>query len=168
MLLVCRLKYQYNCFSSHFCFLDIIVPWRLLLFVMFPVTVFSLSLLFICSLLDVLFRYRYYIQSWGMLFLLLFLRHIHCLCHFLDVKPYALSGVFLFPGPFVKVLLVSTLRMIPSILQVGQPKYLSLWLNFCYIIWFRLVFSFSELLFFIFSFITACLIESASNIPKYL
>ena len=35
------------------------------------------------------------------------------------------------------------LRMVPSILQGVQPRYLSLWCDFCYIVWFWIVFSFS-------------------------
>ena len=35
----------------------------------------------------------------------------------MDVRPYAPSFVFLFPGPFVKVLSSFTSRMLPSILQ---------------------------------------------------
>ena len=40
--LVCRLKYPYSCFSSHFYFLIIFVPLMLLLFVLFLVAVISL------------------------------------------------------------------------------------------------------------------------------
>ena len=43
------------------------------------------------------------------------------------------------------------------------------WWDFCYIAWFRFVFSFScDTLFIFFSFISACLIVSACNIHKYL
>ena len=44
--LVCRLKYPYSCFSSHFCFLDIIALLILVLFVLFLVAVIRLSLFF--------------------------------------------------------------------------------------------------------------------------
>ena len=41
--------------------------------------------------------------------------------------------------------------MVPSILRGGQPMYLSLWWNFCYVVWFRVVFSFTcWILFFFF------------------
>ena len=85
------------------------------------------------------------------------------------VRPYALSLVFPFSGSFVWVLLFSTLRMVPSILRRGGlPRYLFFWWNFCYVVWFRVVFSFScVILFCIFSFIVTCLMVSASNIPKY-
>ena len=43
---VCRLKYQYICFSSHFCFLIIVVLLIIVLFVLFLVAVISPSLLF--------------------------------------------------------------------------------------------------------------------------
>ena len=39
---------------------------------------------------------------------------------------------FLISGPFVEVLLWFTLRIVPSILQGGQPRYLSPWWNFLY------------------------------------
>ena len=41
--------------------------------------------------------------------------------HFLDKIPYASSWVFLFSGPFVKVLLSSTLKMISSSLWRDSP-----------------------------------------------
>ena len=49
--LVCHLRYPYNCFSSHFCFLVIVV---LLILVMFLITVISLSfhIVFIISMLS--------------------------------------------------------------------------------------------------------------------
>ena len=42
----CRLKYPYNCFSFHFCFLVIVVLLIMVLFVLFLVAVVSLFLLF--------------------------------------------------------------------------------------------------------------------------
>ena len=57
---------------------------------------------------------------------------------------YILMSFFFFvSGPFIRVLLWSTLGMIPSIYWGGQPRYLSLWWDFCYVLWFRKVFSFS-------------------------
>ena len=44
-----------------------------------------------------------------------------CQRYICDVRPYILSWVFLFSGPFVKVLPASTQRMVPSILQMGHP-----------------------------------------------
>ena len=55
------------------------------------------------------------------------------LCHLQDVRPYASSGVFLFSGLFVGVLLWSTLGTVLSILWWGQPMYLSLWWD-CYVL----------------------------------
>ena len=54
---------------------------------------------------------------------------------------------FLFSGPFVEVLLWSTLRLVPGILQ---PRYSSLWWDFCYVVWSRVVFSFSWCIIFLF------------------
>ena len=53
-----------------------------------------------------------------------------------DIRPYALSWVFLFCAPFVEVLLLSSLRMVPNILQEEQLWYLPLWWDFCYEVWF--------------------------------
>ena len=36
-----------------------------------------------------------------------------------------------------------TSRMVPSVLWEGQSRYYSVWWGFCYIVWFRIVFSFS-------------------------
>ena len=47
--LVCRFKYPYNCFSSHICFLVIVVLLILVLLVLFLVAVISLSLLFLSA-----------------------------------------------------------------------------------------------------------------------
>ena len=55
----------------------------------------------------------------------------------------ALSTAFLSYGPFIEVLPLSISRMVSSILQSVQWKILSLWWDFCNIVWFRVVFSFS-------------------------
>ena len=72
-----------------------------------------------------------------------FLDNIICLYHLWDVRPYALSWVFLFSEAFAGVLPSSTSRMVSSILWGGQPRCLSLWCDFCNIVWFWVVFSFS-------------------------
>ena len=50
---------------------------------------------------------------------------------------------FLVLRTIFKILYSSTSRMVPTILQGGQPERLSLWLDFYYIVWFPVVFSFS-------------------------
>ena len=55
-------------------------------------------------------------------FFLFFWTHRACMCHLLDVRPYAWSLVFFFS------------RMVPNILRGGQPWYLFLWQGFCYIV----------------------------------
>ena len=65
------------------------------------------------------------------------------LCHLCDVRPNTSSLVFLFSRPFVEVLHSSTLRMTPSISRDGQSRCLSFWWEFCNIVWFPLVSSFS-------------------------
>ena len=69
---------------------------------------------------------------------------------------------------FFEVLFWSPSGMVLVILRRGQPRYLSLWWDFCYIVWFREVFSFSCGILFFFSFISTCLMVSASSISKYL
>ena len=94
--------------------------------------------------------------------------HMQSLC-VIPGMPKASSLVFLFFGPFVEILPGSTLRMVLSILRVGQSRYLSLSWDFCYVVWVRVIFSFSwGILFLFFSFITICLIVSTFNILKYL
>ena len=111
----CHLKYPYNCFSSHFCFLVIIV---LLNHVLFVFTVISLSLFFFMKssrcLIDVSTQYLMLAGSLPPFFLDIYMA---CLCHLWYVRPYASSWVFLSSGLLVEVLLLSTLRMVPSILQ---------------------------------------------------
>ena len=75
---------------------------------------------------------------------LLFLTHIFCLYKFWDLRPsFYIVISFLVSGPFVEVLLSSILWMFPSILRMDQPRCVFLWWDFCYIVWFRAVFSFS-------------------------
>ena len=50
---------------------------------------------------------------------------------------------FFFSDPFVEILLSFILKMVPSILGGEQPRYLSLWWDFCYVVWFQTVFLFS-------------------------
>ena len=111
---------------------------------------------FLCNLLVT--------EIWRILFLL-FLTHTVCQRHLWDVRPYTSSWIFFF-CIFVEVLILYILRMVPSILRGEQPKYLSLWWDFFYIVWLSVVFSFSWDI--LFSFIFAYLMVSASNIPKYL
>ena len=86
---------------------------------------------FLCSLRVVVSLHQRHLQCSRILFLFLFLPHIICLCHFSDLRPYALLWVFLFSGPFVKVLSSSTSKMVLSILRGRQPMYLALWWYFC-------------------------------------
>ena len=90
-------------FFFPFYFLVIVVLLFLVLFVLFLVAVISLFS-FLCSFRVVVLMYRCYFQCWRILFLLLFLTHIACLCHLLVVRLYASSIVFLFSSPFVEVL----------------------------------------------------------------
>ena len=56
---------------------------------------------------------------------------------FLDTYSFSTSGVLLFSCPFP---LSSTSIMVPNISQRGQPRCLSLWWDFGYIVWFRVGF----------------------------
>ena len=60
-----------------------------------------------------------------------FLSFTYNLCHLLDVKHCVSSSTFLSTGPFVLVLPLPTLGMVPSILQREQSMCLSFWWNFC-------------------------------------
>ena len=120
ILLICRLKCPYSWFSSHFCFLVIIVFLILVFLVLFLVTVLNFSLLFFMKSSRHLIDISTLSSMLASLFLLLFLTHIICLYHLWNIKLYASSLVFLFGGQFVKVFSSSTLRFILSILRVGN------------------------------------------------
>ena len=75
--------------------------------------------------------------------LVFFLTHIACLHLLWELRSYSSSLVFSFSGPSVEVLPSSTLWMVQSFLREGQPRYLSLWCDFCYIVLLRVVFLFS-------------------------
>ena len=101
---VCRLKYPYSCFSSHTCFV-VIVLLNFMLSMLFLVTVIRLSLLF--------WMHSSGPRGWRVFYLLLFLIHI----------VYVISSLaFLSSGPFVWGLPSSISRMVPIILQIGQPR----------------------------------------------
>ena len=78
-----------------------------------------------------------YLECWQVLFLLLSLMHSVCLCHLSNVTPSPSSLTFFFLRHFVWVLFSYTSKMIPSILQEGQPKCLFLRWHFCCRAWFR-------------------------------
>ena len=82
---ICRLKYPYSCFSFYLFFLVIAVPFTFMLPTLFLVNLNSLYLLFFMH------SYPCFLQCWRVLFLLLFLTHIVCLCHLSDVRPNASS-----------------------------------------------------------------------------
>ena len=116
--IVCRFKYPYYSFSSHFRFLVIIVLPIPVLFVLFLVVVISLLCSFLCSLRVVVSISGHRLVCWWVLFLF-FLTHIVYLCYLWDDKPCASSLVFLFSGIFVEVQPSYILIMVPSILQGG-------------------------------------------------
>ena len=60
--LVCRLKCLHSCFSSYFYFLAIFILLILVLSVLFPVTIISLPLNFLCSLRVFVSMHRRYLQ----------------------------------------------------------------------------------------------------------
>ena len=93
-----------------------------------------------CSLVLVSMNPRYF-QCWWVLLLFLFLALIVSPYHLSDVTPCAKSSVFLSFGLFIWVPLLSSLRMVLSILQGELLRCLSLWWDFCCRVCFR-VFSF--------------------------
>ena len=74
--------------------------------------------------------YRRYLQYWRVFFLL-YLTRIACLRHLWDVRPYVLLSVFMFSGPFVEVFSSSSLKMVPSILQLHALITLMRFLLYC-------------------------------------
>ena len=138
--LVCHLKYPY-CFSSHFLFscycyaVDPCVIWVVSGRCNYPFFVF------LCSLRVVLSMNRCYLQCWRF-FLLLFLTHTTCQSS-LGCKALWIVISFLVLWFICWSSSPSTLRMVSSIFEGGQPSCLSLWWGFCYIVWFQVVFSFS-------------------------
>ena len=82
----------------------------------------SFFALFLCSFWVVVLLHPHYLQC-SRVFFLLFLTSIRS-------KDFASSLAFLSSGPFTEVLSLSTSRMVPDILQEGEPKCLSLLLSF--------------------------------------
>ena len=109
----------------HFRFLIILVLWILVLSLLFLLGVISHSLFFSRQPLNHCTNAST-VSSVLQVFFLLFLTHIACQRHLKNVRPCASSWLFLFPGLFVEVLPLSTLRMVPSILRGDQPGHLSL------------------------------------------
>ena len=95
--LVCRLKYPYSCFSSHFYFLVIIIELIIALFVLYLVAAIILSLLFFYVVFESLCRYidTSFNTGESSSYLFSFLTYTVCLHHFSDVRLYASSLVFL-------------------------------------------------------------------------
>ena len=76
-----------------------------------------------------------------------FLTRIVCLCYLPNVRPCVSSSTFLSSGPFVWIPPLSILGIVPSILQVGLPRYLFILWDLC-----NRVFCSSEIFFFNFFF----------------
>ena len=89
------------------------------------------------------------------------------LCYLLYVGPYALSLTFLHFGLFVWIPPLFTLRMVLGTLQGGQMliPLMRFLLQSLILRHFLIFLNYS---FLIFSFISTCLMVSASNIPKFL
>ena len=79
VLLFCRLKCPYTCFSLNCCFLVIFVLLILVSSVLFLVAFISLPSRFLCSLRIIVSMLRRCLECWQELFLLLFFIHIFCL-----------------------------------------------------------------------------------------
>ena len=63
----------------------------------------------------------HHLPRWRVLFLLLFLTHIVCLCHLSDVRSSASLTTFSSSCSCLRVRPLSTLRMVSSILQRDRP-----------------------------------------------
>ena len=159
--LVCRLKCPNSCFSFHFGFLLIFVLLVFVLPVSFLVAVIRLPRAFLCSLRVVVSMDQRYLQRRQVLFLLFFCQcHLWVLCiiiSFLVLWSLCLgsSQVYFKNG-----------QEYPT---RGQPRYLSLLSDSCYIVWCRIDFLLSwDSLSQFFSFISICLMMSAFSILKYM
>ena len=126
---VCRLKYPYSCFSSHFCFQVFVVLFVLMLSVLLFAAVIRLCT-FWCSPRVVVLMHLCNLQYWQVFFLHIFLTYIVCLYHPSDVRPCALSSTFLSFGLFVRVPLLSILRIVTCILQERLLRCLFIWWDF--------------------------------------
>ena len=167
--LVCHLKYPYSCFPSRFFFLVIIVLFIFMLSMQFLVAVISLSLLFLCSPRVLVLIHLQRIQCNCVLLLFLFLTHWVCLCHLLDVRPCAETSISLSLGPY---------EFLPGLFwywsRVSYRRNSSDFYLFDEIS--AADFGLENLSrsseaffsFFFFFFISACLMVSASSIPKCL
>ena len=159
--LVYRLKYPYSCFSTHFCFL-VFVLLIIMLSVLFLISITSLSLLFF------MYSSSPYIDA-----LTLSLMLANPLPpSFLDTYNQSISSLGCEALCIVIGFLVIWIICLSSSLVYFKngPVYLSRVTAqvFIPLMIFLLKFSrSSEILFFIFSFISTCLMVSASNIPEY-
>ena len=85
--------------------------------------------------------------------------HCHefsCLYYLWDVRPYALSWVFLFSGPFVEVLSLSTSRMAPEYLTRETAQVFILLLRLLLYDRFLVLLGYSLLIFFLSSLLILC------------
>ena len=119
---VCRLKYPYSCFSSHFCF-------QVFTVVLFISAVTGRYNQFFFALVNVVLvsMHLHNLQS----FLRLSLTLITCLYYLSGVRPCASPLIFLSYGSFLRVPRLSILRMVLSNLQGGLFRGLSLWWGSC-------------------------------------
>ena len=98
----------------------------------------------------------------AVLFLLRFLNHIVCICHFLDIRPSSSTSTLLSSGPFVWVPPQSILRIVPIILQGGMTSCLFIWGDSWRKAWCRCFLVRLRYIFLDFSYISACLMFSSS------
>ena len=142
--LLCRLKYAYNYFSSHFCFLGFVVllfVHKLFLSILLLLTAaISLSLLFSGYTQSpwIVASTQFWMQTSHLP--LSFSTHKVCLYHLSEVKPCASSSITLFFDPFVIVLLSSISRKVQSTLQGSLLGYLFNCWDFYFGVWFQKVF----------------------------
>ena len=167
---VCHLKYSYSYFSFNFRFLVfVVVLFIFVLLVLFPAVVISLSFPFKCNLGVLILMDPRNLQCWRVLFLFLFLTHIDCLSHILDVRPWALSSTFFVFGSICRSFSFVHFKNSPGNLMREVTQYLFLWWDF--LLPSKVLRSFlvplRNLKFFSLFFISACLMVSDSSIPKY-
>ena len=138
---VCRLKYPYSCFSSHFYFLVIVVQLIFVLFVLFLATVINLSLFFFILSSSHRMNVSTVFSMVASLPPIYFLTHIVCVCHLWNVRHYEFSCSLVHFWKFFPRSLLEWSRVYNE--EVSPGFFLSLLWGFCGIVCFQIDFSLS-------------------------
>ena len=159
---VCRLKCPKNCFSSCFCFLVIFILLMFVLSVLFPVAVISFPPHFLMS------SSSHCIDASTLSWMLVVAFPLFLSWHMQSIFIISDASSWLF---FILSFIFLSSSLVyfkngPEYLMRGTTQVFISFIRFSLV---SCIFSFSRaILLKIFSFISACLMVSTSNIPKYL